>query len=93
MTAHLFSELALKPQLLTRLNAMGFDTMTPVQAASLPSLMAGKDVIAQASTGSGKTAAFALACLQHLNSVSISCAKPSAVSNTGTGRTGGSECA
>ena len=53
MTANLFSELALKPQLLTRLNAMGFDTMTPVQAASLPSLMAGKDVIAQASTGSG----------------------------------------
>ena len=67
MTANLFSELALKPQLLTRLNAMGFDTMTPVQAASLPSLMAGKDVIAQASTGSGKTAAFSLACLQRLN--------------------------
>ena len=31
MTANLFSELALKPQLLARLNAMGFDTMTPVQ--------------------------------------------------------------
>ncbi|MAD07427.1 MAG: ATP-dependent RNA helicase DbpA [Gammaproteobacteria bacterium] len=71
MTANLFSELALKPQLLTRLNAMGFDTMTPVQAASLPSLMAGKDVIAQASTGSGKTAAFALACLQRLNSAAF----------------------
>ena len=68
MSENLFSKLALKPQLLTRLDAMGFDTMTPVQAASLPSLISGKDVIAQASTGSGKTAAFALACLQHLDS-------------------------
>ena len=90
MTANLFSELALKPQLLARLNAMGFDTMTPVQEASLPSLMAGKDVIAQASTGSGKTAAFALACLQRLLPAAF-CVQLSAVSDTRIGRTGGSE--
>ena len=68
MTGKTFSELALKPQLLARLDAMGFAVMTSVQAASLPALMAGKDVVAQASTGSGKTAAFALACLQRLDS-------------------------
>ncbi len=71
MTEKTFSELALKPQLLARLEAMGFAAMTPVQAASLPALMAGKDVVAQGSTGSGKTAAFALACLQRLDSAAF----------------------
>ncbi|MCB2041918.1 MAG: DEAD/DEAH box helicase, partial [Rhodoferax sp.] len=41
--------------------------MTPIQAASLPPALAGKDLIAQAQTGSGKTAAFALALLTNLN--------------------------
>ena len=63
MSKNTFSQLSLKPQLLTRLQALGFDEMTPVQAASLPGSLDGKDIIAQASTGSGKTAAFGLACL------------------------------
>ena len=41
--------------------------MTPIQAASLPLALAGHDLIAQAKTGSGKTAAFALALLANLN--------------------------
>jgi ATP-independent RNA helicase DbpA len=45
---------------------MNFAHMTPVQAEALPPALAGKDVVARASTGSGKTAAFALACLQGL---------------------------
>ncbi|MEO6626611.1 MAG: ATP-dependent RNA helicase DbpA, partial [Burkholderiaceae bacterium] len=49
------------------LHALGYLEMTPIQAASLPPALAGKDLIAQAQTGSGKTAAFALALLDKLN--------------------------
>jgi ATP-independent RNA helicase DbpA len=62
----LFSYLELRPQLLTQLQRLGFVAMTPIQAAALPHLLTGADVVAQASTGSGKTAAFGLGCLQHL---------------------------
>lgn len=61
-----FQSLGLRNDLLSRLQQMEFTQMTPVQAAALPSALEGKDVVAQASTGSGKTAAFALACLQRL---------------------------
>ena len=67
MTNHrLFSSLELRPQLQDRLQRLGFDEMTTIQAAALPHVLAGADVVAQASTGSGKTAAFGLGCLQHL---------------------------
>ncbi|HCW45934.1 MAG TPA: ATP-dependent RNA helicase DbpA, partial [Erwiniaceae bacterium] len=46
---------------------MGFDAMTPIQAASLPAILDGRDVRAQAKTGSGKTAAFGLGILQHID--------------------------
>ena len=49
------------------LQQLGFERMTPIQAASLPSALAGKDLIAQAKTGSGKTVAFALPMLTMLN--------------------------
>ena len=49
------------------LRQLGYLTMTPIQAASLPITLAGHDLIAQAKTGSGKTAAFALALLTKLN--------------------------
>ena len=49
------------------LRQLGYRTMTPIQAASLPITLAGHDLIAQAKTGSGKTAAFALALLTKLN--------------------------
>ena len=64
MTA--FSELDLNPALIAGVAAQGFDQMTPVQAQSLPPMLDGRDVLAQAQTGSGKTAAFGLALLQRL---------------------------
>ncbi len=62
-----FSALALSPATLANLQQLGYLHMTPIQAASLPPALAGKDIIAQASTGSGKTAAFGLALLARLN--------------------------
>ncbi|MBP6900409.1 MAG: ATP-dependent RNA helicase DbpA [Burkholderiaceae bacterium] len=61
-----FSALPLPPAQLANLAQLGFERMTPVQAASLPPALAGQDLIAQAQTGSGKTAAFGLALLQRL---------------------------
>lgn len=66
-----FSALALSPAMLANLQQLGYTTMTPIQAASLPPALLGKDLIAQASTGSGKTAAFALALLANLNPVGL----------------------
>ena len=62
-----FETLALKPGTLENLQSLGYQAMTPIQAASLPVALAGKDLIAQAQTGSGKTAAFALTLLTNLN--------------------------
>jgi ATP-independent RNA helicase DbpA len=62
-----FNTLALNPAALANLKQLGYLEMTPIQAASLPTALAGKDLIAQAQTGSGKTAAFALALLTNLN--------------------------
>lgn len=61
-----FSQLCLKPGLLENLDSLGFAQMTPVQAQCLPAILAGADVIAQAQTGSGKTAAFGLGLLNKL---------------------------
>ena len=58
-----FSQLALAPPLVQAIDVLGFEKMTPVQEHGLPPLLAGKDVIAQARTGSGKTVAFGLALL------------------------------
>ncbi|HEU5073582.1 MAG TPA: ATP-dependent RNA helicase DbpA [Polyangiaceae bacterium] len=62
-----FSSLPLAPALLSAVNELGFERLTPIQAQSLPLLLAGKDVIGQSVTGSGKTAAFALALLQRVS--------------------------
>jgi ATP-independent RNA helicase DbpA len=62
-----FATLPLPPQVLENLRRLGYAEMTPIQAASLPLALAGHDLIAQARTGSGKTAAFALALLANLN--------------------------
>lgn len=53
--------------MLANLTQLGYTAMTPIQAACLPNALLGKDIIAQAKTGSGKTAAFALALLANLN--------------------------
>jgi ATP-independent RNA helicase DbpA len=62
-----FDALALHPATLENLQALGYTQMTPIQGLSLPVALAGRDVIAQAQTGSGKTAAFGLALLERLN--------------------------
>jgi ATP-independent RNA helicase DbpA len=61
-----FDTLALPPAVLANLQTLGWQAMTPIQAAALPLALAGHDLIAQAATGSGKTAAFAIALLQRL---------------------------
>ncbi len=63
---HGFAGLGLGPELLSALTALGYEEPTPVQRASLPPLLEGKDVLAQAATGTGKTAAFALPILQRI---------------------------
>ncbi len=62
-----FSSLKLKPELLKNLASLGYKAMTPIQAQSLPPILAGQDVIAQGKTGSGKTAAFGLGLLAKLD--------------------------
>src|SRR5882724_3407656 len=62
-----FSQLPLPAATLANLQQLGYLSMTPIQAASLPLALAGHDLIAQAKTGSGKTAAFALALLARLD--------------------------
>jgi ATP-independent RNA helicase DbpA len=67
MSATAFNTLPLSPATLENLQRLGYQQMTAIQAASLPPALLGKDLIAQAKTGSGKTAAFALALLANLN--------------------------
>lgn len=62
-----FDSLPLPPATLANLQQLGYERMTPIQAASLPPALAGKDLIAQAKTGSGKTAAFTLPLLAKLD--------------------------
>ncbi|MCX8519972.1 MAG: DEAD/DEAH box helicase, partial [Rhodoferax sp.] len=66
MTTTHFSTLPLSAPMLSNLQQLGYVQMTPIQAASLPLALQGKDLIAQAKTGSGKTAAFALPLLNKL---------------------------
>lgn len=62
-----FSNLSLSEEMLHNLNELGFESMTPVQAQSLPEILKGNDIIAQAKTGSGKTAAFGIGILHKLD--------------------------
>ncbi len=62
-----FSSLALSPALLSNLDSLGYHTMTTIQAHSLPLILQQRDLIAQAKTGSGKTAAFGIGILAKLN--------------------------
>jgi len=63
----LFSDLGLPESLLTALREVGYETPSPIQAATIPALLAGRDMIGQAQTGTGKTAAFALPALARLD--------------------------
>ncbi|KRL86036.1 DEAD/DEAH box helicase [Lacticaseibacillus pantheris] len=62
-----FTELGLDPDLLKAIDRAGFEEATPIQSATIPLVLAGKDVIGQAQTGTGKTAAFGLPLLQHVD--------------------------
>jgi ATP-independent RNA helicase DbpA len=66
-----FSDFDLLPALQQALEAAGFEQPTPIQTLSLPPILAGRDVLAQAPTGSGKTAAFGLGLLQRLDASAI----------------------
>lgn len=66
-----FSEISLADPLQRAVAEVGYTTMTPVQAQSLPPILQGRDVVAQAQTGSGKTAAFALGLLSTLDAETI----------------------
>jgi len=61
-----FSQLNLIEPLLRAVSARNYDTTTPIQAETIPPLLAGRDVLGCAQTGTGKTAAFALPILQHI---------------------------
>jgi ATP-dependent RNA helicase DeaD len=62
-----FADLDLRPELLTALNGLGYEEPTPIQREAIPLLIEGRDLLGQAATGTGKTAAFALPLLQQLD--------------------------
>ena len=55
-----FDELHLKSEILKAIDALGFEEPTPIQKQTIPLLTSGADIVAQAPTGTGKTAAFAI---------------------------------
>lgn len=67
MTPKLFSELGLSPELLKAIDKLGFEQAAPIQAEAIPLLMAGKDIVGQSQTGSGKTAAFAAPAIEKVD--------------------------
>ncbi len=67
MTTKLFSDLGLSPELLKAIDKLGFEQAAPIQAAAIPVLMQGKDVVGQSQTGSGKTVAFAAPAIEKVN--------------------------
>jgi len=62
-----FADLGLAPPLLKALAEVGYESPSPIQAATIPLLLAGVDIVGQAQTGTGKTAAFALPALSRLD--------------------------
>jgi len=64
VTASAFAELGLDPRITATLTALGYEEPTPIQSAAIPVLLEGRDVLGQAATGTGKTAAFTLPLIQ-----------------------------
>ena len=62
-----FQQLALSEPILKALNDVGYETPSPIQAETIPLLLSGRDVLGQAQTGTGKTAAFALPALSNID--------------------------
>jgi ATP-dependent RNA helicase DeaD len=67
MTPKSFAELGLSEELLKAIHKLGFEQAAPIQAEAIPPLMAGKDVVGQSQTGSGKTAAFAAPAIEKVD--------------------------
>lgn len=74
-----FGELGLRPELLTALSDLGYEEPTPIQRAAIPPLLDGADVVGQAATGTGKTAAFSLPVLHRIADVEQRGVAPSAL--------------
>ena len=66
MQKRLFSELGLSEPILRAVEKLGFEQTAPIQSAAIPVIMAGKDVVGQSATGSGKTAAFAIPAIERV---------------------------
>ena len=62
-----FADLGLHPSILAALTAVGYEEPSPIQAQAIPMILAGHDMIGQAQTGTGKTAAFALPILSKID--------------------------
>ncbi len=67
MTPKVFTELGLSEDLLKAIDKLGFEQAAPIQAAAIPLLMAGKDIVGQSQTGSGKTAAFGIPAVEKVD--------------------------
>jgi ATP-dependent RNA helicase DeaD len=67
MIPKLFSELGLSAELLKAIDKLGFEQAAPIQAAAIPLLMAGKDIVGQSQTGSGKTCAFGIPAVEKVD--------------------------
>jgi ATP-dependent RNA helicase DeaD len=65
--SHTFETLGLRAELVRAVAELGFESPTPIQVGAIPALLEGRDIIGQAQTGTGKTAAFALPMLQNMN--------------------------
>jgi ATP-dependent RNA helicase DeaD len=74
-----FDSLGLDPRLLAALTELGYEEPTPIQAEAIPPLLAGRDLLGQAATGTGKTAAFALPILHALAALGPDRPRPSAL--------------
>ncbi|MEA1969742.1 MAG: DEAD/DEAH box helicase [Thermodesulfobacteriota bacterium] len=79
-----FKQFGLRTDLLRAVAAQGYTTPTPIQARAIPVVLEGRDVLAGARTGTGKTAAFALPILQHLSEISNKVRQPRALILTPT---------
>ena len=77
ITGNEFIALGLDPRLVETLLALGYEEPTPIQRATIPPLLAGRDLMGQAATGTGKTAAFALPLLQRLDALGRPRPRPS----------------
>ena len=64
-----FSSMSLKSEIIKALHEKQYDTPTPIQSAAIPKALEGKDILATAQTGTGKTAAFAIPIIQHVDRI------------------------